>query len=53
MQCQATIKFGDDYADNETTFHCGLEKGHDGDHEGAMFAMHKQPYKLVWHEEVE
>jgi len=29
-KCRNTIQFGDDYGDNETTFHCELEKGHKG-----------------------
>jgi hypothetical protein len=32
-RCNAIIKFGDDYGDNETTFHCQLKKGHKGSHQ--------------------
>lgn len=47
-QCIAVIKFGDDFGDNESTFHCQLNEGHAGLHmeESSMYG--KYPYKLEW-----
>jgi hypothetical protein len=50
-KCKATIKFGVDYGDNVTTFHCQLEKGHKGPHReiGDMgYGVIKMPYTLIW-----
>jgi hypothetical protein len=49
--CGVSIIFGDDFADNECTFHCELEKGHIGKHieKGDMGDKKKPiPYKLEW-----
>lgn len=49
--CSATIKFGDDYGDNSSTFHCQLEEGHEGLHQekGDMgWDKYKMPYTLTW-----
>jgi len=32
-RCKATIKFADDYGDNEATFRCQFAAGHDGPHQ--------------------
>lgn len=51
--CRATIRFGDDYADNCTTFHCQLIKGHKGRHQekGDMgYGEDSIPYILEWKE---
>lgn len=51
MKCTATIKFGDDYGDNSSTFHCQLEEGHEGQHQeiGDMgWEKYKMPYNLMW-----
>ncbi len=54
-KCSAIIEFGDDFGDNETTFHCSLLSGHDGHHveEGDMaFAEGMaKPYRLSWSDE--
>jgi len=46
-KCYGVIKFGDDFGDNTTTFHCDLPEGHVGKHieRGDMFG---QVYKLQW-----
>ena len=31
-RCKAKIRFGDDYGDNSSTFHCQLEEGHTEEH---------------------
>lgn len=49
-KCGETIEFSDDYGDNDTTFHCGLDFGHlDEWHveEGAM-ENNTKPYSLRW-----
>ena len=38
-KCKATISFGDDYQDNECTFHCQLEEGHEGPHKEEGYSM--------------
>jgi len=50
-KCKSTISFGDDFGDNETTFHCRLESGHDGDHieKGDMYGV---PYEIKWKNKV-
>jgi hypothetical protein len=51
MACKATIKFGDDYGDNDCTFHCQLEEGHDGPHQeiGEMgYEKCPMPYTMAW-----
>lgn len=47
-KCSSTIEFGDDFGDNETTFHCQLEKGHKEKHKekGTMYG--KTDYVLEW-----
>jgi hypothetical protein len=50
-KCDAIIRFGDDYGDNSTTFHCKLRKGHKGSHEetGNMGDDENRiPYILKW-----
>jgi hypothetical protein len=47
MACNARIVFGDDHGDNETTFHCKLEEGHEGKHQETG-EMYGQPYMLTW-----
>ena len=50
-KCRAIIKFGDDFGDNSSTFHCRLRYGHDGPHEeiGDMgYGIVKHPYTLTW-----
>lgn len=46
-KCGATIEFGDDYGDNQATFHCKLPKGHKGEHE-EKGSIYGQPYRLTW-----
>jgi hypothetical protein len=48
--CNATIEFGDDYGDNETTFHCQLPDGHEGEHRESGNMYGKQAYELTWKE---
>jgi len=43
-KCKAQIKFGDDYA----TFHCGLKKSHDGQHQEIGNLYGEQPYLVQW-----
>lgn len=45
--CKSKIVFGDDYGDNDCTFHCQLEEGHNGMHEECG-KMYDQPYKITW-----
>ena len=51
-KCKSKIEFGDDFGDNECTFHCQLEKGHTGKHQEKGVATDWQPprpaYKLTW-----
>jgi hypothetical protein len=50
-RCKAKIRFGDDYGDNSSTFHCQLEEGHEGEHkEGGNMGdeEHPYPYTLKW-----
>jgi hypothetical protein len=50
-KCNATIAFGDDLGENSSTFHCQLEKGHNGQHKeiGNMGYGGKDiPYTLEW-----
>ncbi len=50
-KCKATIEFGDDYGDNNTTFHCQLEAKHSGTHKetGDMgYGAVPMPYTLTW-----
>ena len=49
--CKAIIIFGDDFGDNQATFHCQLEEGHIGLHQesGDMGNdEYKLPYTLTW-----
>lgn len=51
MRCKTIIKFGDDYGDNCSTFHCQLEEGHTGKHRevGDMgYGKEPIPYILEW-----
>ena len=50
QKCSATIAFGDDYGDNETTFHCQLNSGHDGQHHECG-NLYGQAYSVYWSEE--
>ena len=50
-ECKAMIIFGDDAGDNDTTFHCQLEDGHEGLHQetGDMgYGGIEMPYTLIW-----
>ena len=50
-RCKASIVFGDGHGDNDTTFHCQLDIGHEGKHEetGDMgYGIIKLPYSLTW-----
>ena len=46
-KCESTIEFGDDHADNVTTFHCQLDEDHEGKHveRGDLYG---QPYTVEW-----
>lgn len=47
LKCDAVIVLGDDYGDNDCTFHCKLEKDHLGDHsEGGD--IDGQKYTMTW-----
>ncbi|MBE3128793.1 MAG: hypothetical protein IMZ60_03840 [Actinobacteria bacterium] len=50
VNCKATIEFGDDFGDNETTFHCKLLEGHKGKHQEKGNMYDKQVYNLEWEE---
>jgi len=59
-KCSAKIEFGDDFGDNETTFHCELKRGHKGKHRETGDMSYEegytQPYTLEWedrHKEVQ
>lgn len=45
--CKAVLIFGDDYGDNECTFHCQLEEGHGGAHMETGDQDEKD-YVMVW-----
>lgn len=45
--CESTIAFGDDFGDNESTFHCELPPGHEGLHQESG-DMYGQPFTLTW-----
>lgn len=46
-ECKSTIVLGDDYGDNDCTFHCQLEVGHGGMHvETGRIGLKK--YSIVW-----
>ena len=47
-KCGNVMIFGDDYGDNNCTFHCDLEKGHDGKHSETGVIRKKFPYTLTW-----
>jgi len=46
-KCNKTISFGDDYGDNETTFHCQLEKNHKSNHQECG-TLYGSKYKVEW-----
>ena len=46
--CGKSVAFGDDYGDNETTFHCRLPKGHKGDHEESDTLYDGVEYRVSW-----
>jgi hypothetical protein len=59
--CPATMRFGDDYGDNTTTFHCDRPTGHKGLHmeksvmhsmafkdDSDDFETTEHPYRLTW-----
>jgi hypothetical protein len=50
-QCDAMIRFGDDYGDNTTTFHCQLAKGHGGDHRETGMMDGSKDYCLTWRDD--
>jgi hypothetical protein len=53
-KCNSTIKFADDYMDNETTFHCQLERGHRGFHkETGDGGTAGGEYMLTWYGEAQ
>ena len=56
-RCKSIIQFGDDYGDNSTTFHCQLDKGHNGPHQEKGDMSYKEdytePYTLEWEDEHE
>jgi hypothetical protein len=52
-KCNAVIKFGDDYGDNDCTFHCELEEGHEGKHLETGTVRGTIPYSLTWEGNVE
>jgi hypothetical protein len=47
-QCKSKIKFGDDYGDNVTTFHCQLKEGHEGPHVETGNMYGQQDYEVKW-----
>jgi len=46
-KCKSKIVFGDDFGDNDCTFHCQLEKNHKGKHRETG-TMSEQKYILEW-----
>lgn len=46
-KCGGKIIFGDDYGDNECTFHCELEQGHDSPHKESG-TVNEKDYTLTW-----
>ena len=51
-KCNSNIEFGDDFGDNSTTFHCQLEKGHQGKHKEQGNLYDQQEYVLEWEDKV-
>jgi len=47
-KCDAIMVFGDDYGDNSSTFHCKLDKGHEGKHKEIGNMYDDYPYVLEW-----
>jgi hypothetical protein len=52
MRCKALMIFGDDHGDNECTFRCELEEGHEGPHRESGSMYSKFPYTLQWNEDM-
>lgn len=46
--CAAVIKFGDDYGEHVTTFHCQLPPGHKGKHKEQAKQGDGIDYLLEW-----
>lgn len=47
-KCKAIMVFGDDYGDNDCTFHCQLPEGHEGEHVKIGNMYRKFPYFIQW-----
>ena len=46
--CEAKMQFSDDFGDNCCTFHCQLEKGHEGPHQEKGKLYDQYPFNLTW-----
>jgi len=46
--CQAKMIFGDDFGDNQCTFHCQLEEGHMGPHQEKGKLYGEYPFVVTW-----
>lgn len=47
-RCDASIKIGDDYGDNETTFRCQLKNGHKGPHQEKWSTGKNYDIEVIW-----
>ncbi len=48
MKCEKILVFGDDFGDNECTFHCQLDSDHIGPHQEINTLCSNESYALVW-----
>lgn len=51
MKCEATIVFRHDFGGNHTTFHCQLDRGHEGPHQEKSdvgWEKYGMPYAMKW-----
>ena len=47
--CRATFTLGDDYGDNDVTFHCTKDAGHPGNLHGEEGMSRSHAYSVSWH----
>lgn len=49
MKCLAQLHIGDDHGDSHATMVCGLEQGHEGQHEECYPRGDKTMVTVHWH----
>ena len=49
-RCHSFVRFGDDYGDNSSSFHCELPENHDGKHQESG-SQYGKDYVLQWAEQ--